>query len=88
MTKIFRRVMGRRAHGRPVTPHSLRHRYGHRLRVMGTDLDDIRVFMGHASVRTTEIYTVRPLKERHAELLRRHPMGGMSVEEVAQEPKA
>ncbi len=87
-TRILERALGQREKGIKPTPHSYRHRFGHRMRMMGVDLEDLREFMGHASVKTTQIYAGRSWAERHRDLLRKHPMGGMSSAEVAQEPEA
>ncbi len=40
----------------PVSPHSLRHTKGMHLLQSGVSLDIIRDFLGHADVKTTEIY--------------------------------
>jgi site-specific recombinase XerD len=51
------KLMSRALPGR-WTAHSLRHAYASSLADQGLDLHEIRVLMGHASVATTEIYTV------------------------------
>lgn len=46
-----------------LTPHCLRHRFGHWLRLLGMPQDDIRILMGHVHITTTQIYTRRPIEE-------------------------
>ena len=41
---------------RTVSPHSLRHTKGMHLLQSGVSLDMIRDFLGHADVKTTQIY--------------------------------
>ena len=51
-----------------VSPHSLRHTKGMHLLQSGVSLDIIRDFLGHADVRTTEIYAKSNLEMKRKAL--------------------
>lgn len=55
--KWLRRLAVRAGIGKPVTVHVLRHSIASHLLAEGLRVEDVRVFLGHALLATTEIYT-------------------------------
>ena len=77
-TNAWRRVQAAAAKAglrQKVSPHTLRHSFATHLIEGGADLRSVQEMLGHASIRTTEVYT--HLDSEHVRSLHRlyHPRG-------------
>jgi integrase/recombinase XerD len=61
-----------------VTPHKFRHTFATMLLEEGVDIRYIQKMLGHASIRTTEIYTFVTLQKQKEILTLKHPRNRMS----------
>lgn len=71
--KILRRHASRCGLDARVTPHTLRHSFATHLLVGGADLRVVQEMLGHADIRTTEIYTHLDRDYLRQEHLLHHP---------------
>ncbi len=73
--ELIRRYAARAGCGSDVSPHTLRHSFATHLLARGADIRALQEMLGHASIRTTQIYTQvdhTRLKAVHSEC---HPRG-------------
>ena len=54
--RIRERFNDRTGLDKDITPHTLRHTFATMQRYKGMDIEELKVLMGHSSVKTTEIY--------------------------------
>ena len=55
--ELIRRYAARAGCGPDVSPHTLRHSFATHLLAGGADIRALQEMLGHASIRTTQIYT-------------------------------
>jgi integrase/recombinase XerC len=60
------------------TPHMLRHAYANQSLSNGANLADLQASLGHASLKTTSIYTMMHIEQRQARSLATSPRSGMT----------
>jgi site-specific recombinase XerD len=56
LQNAFRMYVARTGIKKPITTHTMRHSFATHLLEAGTNLETIRILMGHRSLRTTQIY--------------------------------
>jgi len=59
--------------GEAVTPHTLRHSFATHLLDGGADVREVQELLGHASVTTTQVYTLVSRSAMHSVYARAHP---------------
>jgi integrase/recombinase XerD len=59
--------------GEDVTPHTLRHSFATHLLDGGADVREVQELLGHASVTTTQVYTLVSRRALHSVYARAHP---------------
>lgn len=73
--ELIRRYAARAGCGQDVSPHTLRHSFATHLLARGADIRSLQEMLGHASIRTTQVYTHvdhTRLKSVHSQC---HPRG-------------
>ncbi|MBM4076574.1 MAG: site-specific tyrosine recombinase XerD, partial [Planctomycetes bacterium] len=55
--KLVKRYAGRIGASRDISPHTLRHSFATHMLAGGAEIRALQELLGHASIRTTQIYT-------------------------------
>lgn len=72
---LISRYTQRAAAERPIGPHAFRHSFATHLLNRGADLRAVQELLGHASLRTTQIYTHTGIERLAAVYAKAHPHG-------------
>lgn len=78
VAKMVKRCATKARIKKAVTPHVFRHTVATHLLRNGADIRHIQVFLGHASLQTTERYTHVEIHDLRKVVERAHPRGGRS----------
>lgn len=75
LRRVLERCLRRAGFQRGCTPHALRHSFATHLLRRGADLRAVQELLGHASLRTTQIYTHVSLEGLRKLYAQAHPLG-------------
>jgi integrase/recombinase XerD len=80
VTKILKAAADRAGVAKRVTPHSFRHSFATHLLEGGADVRVVQELLGHATLTTTQVYTLVSGQRLRAEYDRAHPRARMPRE--------